>query len=175
MLLVNQNWVGIWQYCHHSESSKATISLRRNQICLTKTVFHKGKGSGTQNPPGGKNFTLQLISSSPCQSAVDISSFYQKVRGRALQRCGVVPRARVTRGELCRPAMHQCNSVTNGLQQCTPPNPPPIVMFTNLQVQDVYIAVLLVEKQSTWTFWWGIQLNLCIKLPLFTQKYGARN
>merc|ERR1719494_1635891 len=29
-----------------------------------------------------------------------------------------------------------------------------------LQVQDVYVAVLLVEKQSTWTFWWGIQLNL---------------
>merc|ERR1719494_1189243 len=29
-----------------------------------------------------------------------------------------------------------------------------------LQVQNVYVAVLLVEKQSTWTFWWGIQLNL---------------
>merc|ERR1719494_1189244 len=29
-----------------------------------------------------------------------------------------------------------------------------------LQVQNVYVAVLLVEKQSTWTFWWGIQLDL---------------
>ena len=48
-----------------------------------------------------------------------------------------------------------------------------MIMLTNLQVQDVYVAVLLVEQQSTWTFWWGIQLNLCIKLPLFTQKYGA--
>ena len=128
MLLVNQNWVGIWQYCHHSESSKATISLRRNQICLRKTVFHKGKGSGTQNPPGGKNFTLQLISSSPCQSAVDISSFYQKVRGRALQRCGVVPRARVTRGTLsaCNAPVQQCNK-----GPATVHSPPTLVMFTN--------------------------------------------
>merc|ERR1719494_1727046 len=29
-----------------------------------------------------------------------------------------------------------------------------------LQVQNVDVAVLLVEKQSTWTFWWGIQLDL---------------
>ena len=37
-----------------------------------------------------------------------------------------------------------------------------MIMLTNLQVQDVYVVVLLVEKQSTWTFWWGIQLNLRI-------------
>ena len=57
----------------------------------------------------------------------------------------VLSHGRVLPGELCRPAMHQCNSVTKGLQQCSPQT---LVMFTNPLASDLTTSPLNTPENS---------------------------